>query len=403
MSESGTALPGVLLTDDNPANLQVLFATLKDGDYKLLVAKDGKSALAIIRKARPDLVLLDIMMPGMDGYEVCRQIKADPEIANTSVIFLSALSETSDKVKGFEMGAVDYISKPFQPEEVVARVNTHLKIRQLESSLSSRNAELEEINAQIRRDLSTAARVQQALLPQTLPQSEKVSFAWRYQPCEELAGDSLHIMDLGENRFGMWILDACGHGVSSALLAVSVAHYVGQQITRCDVSGSQAQGLGELTPSEVASAVNISFPMAAFGGLYFTFLYAVYDATSGSLSYVSAGNPGPIRVSAGERRASVHDAPAVPAGMFADSEYQTSEIKLEAGDRVYLHSDGLHEERNADGEEFGRDRLCRLLEEHLDKPLDETVELVMQRVADWGGSDHLRDDAALVAMEVSAS
>jgi len=136
----------ILLVDDNTTNLQVLHETLAGLDYKFLIAKNGESALAIAHKAKPSLILLDIMMPGIDGFEVCRQLKADPETGGIPVIFLTALSDTKDKVKGFELGAVDYVSKPFQAEEVIARVNTHLTINRLRKSLAEKNRELKSTN-----------------------------------------------------------------------------------------------------------------------------------------------------------------------------------------------------------------------------------------------------------------
>lgn len=136
----------ILMVDDNPTNLQVLQATLEGRGYRLLAARDGASALAVTTKALPDLILLDIMMPEMDGYEVCRRLKADPATFEIPIIFLSALTQTEDKVKGLELGAVDYITKPFQPEEVIARVNTHLTLRCLQQQLSIANAELTELN-----------------------------------------------------------------------------------------------------------------------------------------------------------------------------------------------------------------------------------------------------------------
>jgi two-component system sensor histidine kinase ChiS len=132
----------ILLVDDNATNLQVLHETLDGRGYRLLVAKNGESALAIVNKAKPSLILLDIMMPGMDGFEVCRRLQADPDTHGIPVIFLSALDDTKDKVKGLDVGAVDYVSKPFQPEEVIARVNTHLTISRLKRSLAEKNAEL---------------------------------------------------------------------------------------------------------------------------------------------------------------------------------------------------------------------------------------------------------------------
>ncbi len=146
LEESGEK---ILLVDDNPTNLQVLLQTLQGRGYKLLIAKDGENALRIARKARPALVLLDIMMPGIDGYEVCRRLKADPELSGIAVIFLSALDDTRDKVRGLETGAVDYIAKPFQSEEVIARVKNQLKIYRLEQALAARNKELEATNQRL--------------------------------------------------------------------------------------------------------------------------------------------------------------------------------------------------------------------------------------------------------------
>ena len=139
----------ILLVDDNPINLQILYKTLQGSGYRLLIAKNGETALEIAARVKPSLVLLDIMMPGMDGFEVCRQLKENPETADAAVIFLSALDDSIAKVRGFAVGGVDYIAKPFQSDEVVARVRTHIKIHRLELQLARRNIELEEENQQI--------------------------------------------------------------------------------------------------------------------------------------------------------------------------------------------------------------------------------------------------------------
>ena len=136
----------ILLVDDNTTNLQVLHETLDGQGHRFLVAKNGETALNIAKKARPSLILLDIMMPGIDGFEVCRRLKAAPETREIPVIFLSALDDTKDKVKGLALGAVDYVSKPFQPEEVIARVTTHLTISRLRKTLAGKNKELMEAN-----------------------------------------------------------------------------------------------------------------------------------------------------------------------------------------------------------------------------------------------------------------
>lgn len=152
MGEQQLGMDGVervLLVDDNPINLQILYKTLEKTGYRLLIAKDGKTALEIALKTRPSLILLDIMMPDMDGYEVCEKLKAQPDTENIAVIFLSALEDSAAKVRGFAVGGVDYISKPFQADEVIARVRNHVKIHRLERQLARRNIELEAENHQI--------------------------------------------------------------------------------------------------------------------------------------------------------------------------------------------------------------------------------------------------------------
>jgi DNA-binding NtrC family response regulator len=135
--------PQILLVDDNATNLQVLYQTLDGNGYRLLAARCGKDAISIAQRALPDLILLDVMMPDMDGFQTCARLKADPRTRDSAVIFLSALTEPSEKVRGLDLGAVDFVNKPFQAEEVLARVRTHLTIRDLQKQLQRRNEELE--------------------------------------------------------------------------------------------------------------------------------------------------------------------------------------------------------------------------------------------------------------------
>ena len=143
MKPEKTHGPQILLVDDNSTNLQVLYQTLEGHGYRLLAARSGKDALSIAQRVIPDLILLDVMMPEMDGFETCARLKADSVTRDCAVIFLSALTEPSEKVRGLELGAVDFVNKPFQAEEVLARVRTHLTIRDLQKHLRSRNDELE--------------------------------------------------------------------------------------------------------------------------------------------------------------------------------------------------------------------------------------------------------------------
>jgi DNA-binding NarL/FixJ family response regulator len=158
--------PSILIVDDVPANLGVLLDFLDGADYEVLVAESGESALAQLAYARPNVILLDVAMPGLDGYETCRRLKADPRWRDTPVLFLTALNEPADKVRGFAVGAVDFISKPLHPEEVLARVRAHLQIRALQQKLEERNELLQqaialrlEAEAQLQHSLDRAVLI----------------------------------------------------------------------------------------------------------------------------------------------------------------------------------------------------------------------------------------------------
>ncbi len=139
----------ILIVDDNPTNLDVLFEYLDEAGFSVLIAEDGESALSRITYTKPDVILLDVMMPGMDGFETCRHLKANEKTKNIPIIFMTALSETADKVRGFTEGAVDYVTKPLQHEEVLARVTTHMMTQHLRHDLQKQNQALTESNADL--------------------------------------------------------------------------------------------------------------------------------------------------------------------------------------------------------------------------------------------------------------
>ncbi|MEE8526690.1 MAG: fused response regulator/phosphatase [Thermoanaerobaculia bacterium] len=394
----------ILLVDDNATNLNVLRETLQGRGYELRMAKSGEQALKIADKIGPDLVLLDIMMPpGIDGYETLERLQAEPQTAETPVIFLSALHDTKDKVKGLDLGAVDFISKPFQGDEVIARVNTHLTIHRLRRELERRNDELEKANARMTRDLEAAARVQQALLPGSLPTTDRARFAWQYHPCDELAGDALHIHRLSRRHASLYIVDVSGHGVSAALLSVTVTRSL---TPSTDPSSLVAMGGDEddveaiLSPAELARRLNkLYYPMESNGRHYFTLIYAVLDLETGLLRYTTAGHPGPIHVRP-DAGAEVIRLAALPIGLLPEADFDDHELQLRPGERLYLFSDGLYEESNADDEEFGLERLAEALAAHSGEPLDESIEAVRRRISDWRGDDRFTDDLSILGIEM---
>ena len=198
----------ILIVDDTPANIQILTGILKEKGYQLSIATNGKQALQVLEKVRPDLILLDVMMPELDGFETCKIIKKTPGLDDIPIIFLTSKTDTSDIVAGFEIGAVDYVGKPFNTNELLARINTHLTIDQLRRSLAEKNEEL--ARAQ-KREREMAFRVQSQLIPVNMPEIAGWEFAANWIPAREVSGDYYDFIR-NQDRLGIIIADVQAKG-----------------------------------------------------------------------------------------------------------------------------------------------------------------------------------------------
>jgi sigma-B regulation protein RsbU (phosphoserine phosphatase) len=409
----------ILIVDDTAANLQVLAGMLKDRGYKVRPAPSGKLALSAARRDPPDLILLDINMPEMNGYEVCEHLKADDQLQAIPVIFISALTEPLDKVKAFANGGVDYITKPFQMEELHARVETHLKLRGLQVALELANERLAKVNGRMSRDLRAAAKIQETFLPREAPRVPGVDFAWLYRPCDELAGDGLNVIPFGAGQVAIYILDVSGHGVASALLSVTLSRLLSPPsepssiLIRHEEIGT---GLGDprptggsgdprptrfdiTPPAEVAARLNRLFPFEAATEQLTTMVYGIYSAATGEFRYVSAGHPGPVHLPSGGEPV-ILESKGFPLGL-TDGSFEERTVRLGAGDRLYLYSDGLTEAMDAVGKQFGSARLLEAIGHARSQPLGEGVAALLAKAARWHGSEKLQDDVSILAVEVS--
>ena len=378
MEKISTITESILLVDDNPTNLQVLFQTLDGVGCKLLVAKNGEMALSITDKARPDLILLDIMMPGIDGYEVCRQLKSVPATADIPVIFLSALGDTEDKVKGLQLGAVDYITKPFQPDEVIARVNTHLTIHRLKREVESRKDQLEH-------ELKVVSEVQQKLLPKQQPTIDGFKLAVHYETSRYAGGDYYDIIALPDNHWGFLIADAEGHSAPAAvLMAMTCALFRAYP----DTTTNPAKMLHYLN-EHLCKVAEPSFMTA---------LYAVYDANQKTMQLARAGQPLPMIYRFAEKQAIELPCPGVyPLGIEPyEIEIPVTETKLEAGDRFLVYTDGVSERFNEKEDIYGEKRVLRqLATDSADNPQD-VLTAIMADVERFAGERPADDDQALL-------
>jgi sigma-B regulation protein RsbU (phosphoserine phosphatase) len=392
----------ILVVDDTPANLQLLTGMLKDRGYKVRPVPSGKLALLAAARNPPDLILLDINMPEMNGYEVCEQLKADDRLKGIPIIFISALTELLDKVKAFVVGGVDYITKPFQLEELHARVETHLKLRRLQIELEETNGQLARINSRMSRDLQSASRIQESFLPRKGLGVPGVNFGWIYQPCDELAGDGLSIIPLRDGKLGLYVLDVSGHGVASALLSVTLSRLLSAPSEPSSILVRDAIP-GEVAiapPDEVAAHLNRLFPFDPAIEQLTTMIYGILNPATGDFHYVSAGHPGPVHLPSGADPV-ILESEGFPIGL-ADEVYQERSVCLRDGDRLYLYSDGVSEAMNPAGDQFGESRLLQAIVRGRTEPLQESVTNLLGEVTKWHGTGRPHDDISILAVEVSS-
>ncbi len=268
------------------------------------------------------------------------------------------------------------------------------------AKIDRQNQDLSHANQRMKRDLDAAARVQQTLLPDNLPVVQGLSFAWSYKPCDELAGDALNIVRINDDLIAVYLLDVSGHGVPAALLSVTATRGLHP---RAGGIASLVAGPGPnpeaVDPVQVASRLNSLYPMESNGNHYFTMIYGLLNVRTRQFRFTVAGHPAPILAPAGGQPRRL-DVSGLPIGMVDEAEYDESVIELQPGDRLYLYSDGLTEEVNAQNEQFGDERLLRAIADGQALGLKDAVESLLQKVIAWRGEDHLRDDVSILAIAV---
>lgn len=409
----------ILVVDDNEMNRDMLSRRLQRKGYEVSVAEDGREALELLVQQPFELVLLDIMMPGIDGLEVLETVRKTRPLEELAIVMATAKDQSEDIVKALKMGANDYVTKPIDFPVALARVRTQLslvqsvrRIQELERSLARRNQELSSANTQLessnqrmKRDLEAAAKIQQAFLPSEEPKIPGVRFAWRYIPCDELAGDTLNIVPLDAENVGVFVLDVSGHGVPSALLSVTLSRAL-SRTPETSVLWKQSEDSAEpriATPTEVATELTRRFPFDPETSQYFTLVYGVLNTTSMQFKYVCAGHPGPIRCTSGQQPIVLENtSPPVgllPAALFT-SQCEESSVQLGSGDRLYIYTDGIVEAADSEDEEFGKDQITEILAGVFEQSLDEGISVLLERVQAWSADTGIDDDISILALEI---
>jgi phosphoserine phosphatase RsbU/P len=331
-SVAGTA--SILVVDDAPTNLQVLSGMLKDRGYKVRPVPSGKLALLAARKDPPDLILLDINMPEMNGYEVCEHLKADDDLKGIPVIFISALTEPLDKVKAFGVGGVDYIIKPFQMEELHARVETHLKLRRLQIELEEYSRHLELARERLTSDLEFAREVQRGILPPRLPDVPGYEFFAYYESASEVGGDYYDFIPLPRQRLAVMLGDVAGKGVAAALLMAKLS------------ADARFCMLTEPDPAAAVTKLNSLMNRSGISNRFVTLAVAILDHRSHTVTLVNAGHPPPLiyrRATRTVEEATSNELCGLPVGVLDGLEYASCQVSLAPGDCILAFTDGVTE------------------------------------------------------------
>lgn len=372
----------ILIVDDTPTNLGVISGALGD-TYRTKVATNGQKALAIASaEDKPDLILLDVMMPEMDGYEVCTRLKADPATQEIPVIFLTGQTSVEDETRGFNVGAVDYVHKPFSPAIVKARVHNHIQLREARSQLAK---QLDAINT----DLELARKIQLSILPHQLPVLPGLDIAARFLPMASVGGDFYDFIHIGDRQLGVLIADVSGHGLSSSLIASMLQVALAGQVAHASNPGKVLVGLNRAISGK-------------FSNNFVTAVYLYVDLDSNLIRYAGAGHPPVIQLQGATGRAGQIMENGLVLGVYEDACYESLEIPLQPGDRYVLYTDGILEAANPSQEMYGADRLMHFLETNRSLDADQFADALLADVARWieqTAEQNQQDDLTLLVFD----
>jgi serine phosphatase RsbU (regulator of sigma subunit) len=368
----------ILIVDDEPYNLDYLEQELEDFECRTRKASSGRQALEAIRDDAPDLILLDIMMPEVDGFQVLSQLKDSETLRDIPVIVISAMDDMESVARGIRMGAEDYLPKPFDPLLLCARVGACLERKRL------RDQELLYLH-RISEELAWAWEVQSGFLPSKLPVMRGWQFSATLKPSRETSGDFYDLIPLPDGRLGILIADVSDKGIGAALFMV---------LSRTLVRIHAAQGE---EPARVLRTTNRHILTDIHTSQFITLFYGILDPETGSMVYGSAGHT-PAYIVPADNGRTVHTMPCtgMPLGILDDQYWEQRTVQLAKGDLLFLYTDGLTEAQSAQGEFFGAARLLEALRASSRRSAPEIEQALLAQLDDFTGGAVQSDDVAFV-------
>ncbi|MGE3976835.1 MAG: PP2C family protein-serine/threonine phosphatase [Nitrospira sp.] len=381
----------VLVVDDEPTARMALAARLKRLGYRVIEAGDGKAGLEVLRRERPDLTILDWMMPEMDGPSFCEQVRQDPELLSSQVLMMTSHDQPEQIAEGLARGADDFLSKAASKYEITARVQAGMRTATLIRRLEDVTDQIRRKQEALERELLSAARYVESLIPTSGTVVPGVQMVQAYRPSLALGGDLFNIVRWSDDFLGLYLLDASGHGVSPALRSASFATFLRRD--------SLLHHVGSNDPGAILTEANKQFPLTD-NGHYFTIVFASLDLRCHTLSYATAGHNGALL----HRRSGETcwmAKPNLPLGFDSSTTYVAEELSVALGDRLYLLSDGLYEVPDPTGELWGQVRLDETIRRFGDRPLAEVVSGTIAEAIRWQGHEQFPDDVALMGLEIA--
>lgn len=376
----------VLVVDDVEENREMLARRLEREGLTVQTAANGRQALTLAKEEPFDLILLDILMPELDGYATLGALKADPSLMHVPVIMISALDEMSSVIRCIEAGAEDYLPKPFDPTLLRARIGACLEKKRLRDVEQEHLRVIERSQARMSAELTQAALYVRSIIP--APTDHPIPVDWHYRPSTELGGDAFGYHAIDDDHFAMYLLDVCGHGVGPSLLSVTAINVL---------RSGALPGVDVRDPGAVVAALNNAFPMEKQNNLYFTLWYGVYHLPSRTLRHASGGHPPALLLSPephGLPSARRLGSTGLIVGAMEGVPYGTEFCHVPEGAQLFVLCDGCYEVTRPDGVMTTFDDFETFMREHGTAP--DGLAQVLGWAQAQSGNDVLDDDFSIV-------
>ncbi len=381
----------ILVVDDIADNRDLLVRRLqREGYHDLQVAADGEAALSLIEAHTFDLVLLDIMMPICNGYEVLERLSGANRLHELPVIVVSALNEIDSAVRCIELGAVDYLTKPFNPTLLRARVNATIEQKRLRDAV---RAHLTRIEA----ELDTARKLQAGMVPTVFPAptvARPVEIHAMMESAREVGGDLYDFFFAADGRLAFFIGDVSGKGVPAAMFMAQT-----KNLLRLMTGFLSRGGSGAATPAAILRRVNQELCDSNSMMMFVTGFFGMLDPQTGDLQFSCAGHEAPYLINP-DGLSPVNGAQGLVLGLNADWVYETAAILMAPGDTLYLYTDGITEAFNPDNEAFSPRRLESVLRQSASLALDRLVDETVVAVREFSGTAPQSDDITCLAIRM---